>query len=81
MEPSLLPVAALPGLSSEVPSGVPLLGSVAASRTTLSFFPRALDPLRSRDSSWISLRIDGLLPAGIVLERKIQAVLRQRSQR
>ena len=109
MEPSLLPVAALPGVSSGVPSGVRVLGYVAASLTTLSFFPQALKTLRSRDTSGISLRMYGLFtsgialwgvygllthdgplivangvtlfPAGIVLERKIQAVLRQRSQR
>ena len=87
----------------------PSLLSVAASVTTLSFFPQALKTLRSRYSSGISLRMVGLfttgialwvidflsnhdgplivangvtlIPAGIVLERKIQAVLRQRSQR
>ena len=109
MELSLVPVAALPAVASGVPSGVQLLGYVAASFTTLSFFPQALKTLRSRDTSGISLRMYGLfttgialwgiygllthdgplivangvtlLPAGIVLERKIQAVLRQRSQR
>ncbi len=100
----MLPVAILPGVSS----GVLVLGYVAASLTTLSFFPQPLKTLRSMDAPWISLRIYGrfsnriallgnygllsydgplivangvtLLPAGIVLESTIQAVLRQRSQ-
>ena len=108
MEPSLLPVAALPAVASGVASGVQFQGYIAASFTPLSFFPQALKTLRSRDHSGISLRMVGLfptgialwgiygllthdgplivangvthIPAGIVLERKIQAVLRQRSQ-
>ncbi len=105
MDLTLLPLGVLPGR----PLGVQVLGYVAASLTTLSFFPQALKTLRSRDTSGISLRMYGLftcgialwgiyglltddgplivangitlLPAGIVLERKIQALLRQRSPR
>ena len=62
---------------------------MAALLTTLSFFPQALKTLRSGDTSAISLRMYGcytgdgplivanlvtLVPEGILLERKLQAV-------
>jgi len=83
---------------------VTALGYVAASLTTLSFFPQALKTLRGADVSGISLRTYGLLtvgiaawaiygilvqdgplivanlitllPASVVLERRVQAQLR-----
>ena len=88
---------------------VTALGYVAASLTTLSFFPQALKTLRGADVSGISLRTYGLLtvgiaawatygilvqdgplivanlitllPASVVLERRIQAQLSGRRRR
>ncbi len=40
---------------------------MAALLTTLSFFPQALKTLRSGDTSAISLRMYGLVTAGIAL--------------
>jgi len=47
------------------PLPVSLLGYLAASLTTLSFFPQALKTVRSGDSSGISLRMYLLLTLGI----------------
>ncbi len=80
-----------------------LLGYLAASLTTLSFFPQAIKTVRSGDTRGISLRMYGLftlgiscwavyglftrngplivanaitlVPAGLILERKLRAVL------
>ena len=85
-------------------ASVRLLGYVAATLTTASFFPQALKTLRSGDTSGISLRMyllftigigawalygllvgDGpvlvanlvtLVPAGVVLERKLRSLRR-----
>lgn len=46
---------------------VRLLGYVAATLTTASFFPQALKTLRSGDTSGISLRMYGLFTTGIAL--------------
>ena len=43
------------------------LGYVAASLTTLSFFPQALKVLRSGDTRGISLRMYGMFTLGIAL--------------
>ena len=85
------------------PPAVALLGYLAASLTTVSFFPQAIKTVRSGDTRGISLRmytlftlgiscwgVYGLLtrngplivanaitlvPAGLILERKLRAVL------
>ena len=44
-----------------------LLGYLAASLTTLSFFPQALKVLRSGDTRGISLRMYGMFTLGIAL--------------
>ena len=87
-----------------VSPAVRAVGYLAATLTTVSFFPQALKTLRSGDTSAISLRMyslftagialwgiygvctgDGplilanlvtLVPAGIVLERKLRALRR-----
>ena len=46
---------------------VAALGYVAASLTTLSFFPQAIKTLRSGDTSAISLRMYVLFTSGIAL--------------
>lgn len=46
---------------------VRLLGYVAATLTTASFFPQALKTLRTGDTSGISLRMYGLFTSGIAL--------------
>lgn len=48
-------------------SAIRALGYVAASLTTLSFFPQALKVLRSGDTSGISLRMYALFTLGIAL--------------
>ena len=48
-------------------ASVRLLGYVAATLTTASFFPQALKTLRSGDTSAISLRMYGLFTVGISL--------------
>ena len=86
-----------------------LLGYVAASLTTASFFPQAIKTVRSGDTRGISLGMyalftlgiscwgvyglltrDGplivanaitLMPAGLILERKLRAVLAGRESR
>lgn len=86
-----------------------LLGYVAASLTTASFFPQAIKTVRSGDTRGISLGMyalftlgiscwgvyglltrDGplivanaitLMPAGLILERKLRAVLAGRERR
>lgn len=86
-----------------------LLGYVAASLTTASFFPQAIKTVRSGDTRGISLGMyalftlgiscwgvyglftrDGplivanaitLVPAGLILERKLRAVLAGRERR
>ena len=86
-----------------------LLGYVAASLTTASFFPQAIKTVRSGDTRGISLGMyalftlgiscwgvyglltrDGplivanaitLVPAGLILERKLRAVLAGRESR
>jgi MtN3 and saliva related transmembrane protein len=60
----ILAVASAPRV---MPTGVVLLGYVAASLTTLSFFPQALKTLRSGDTSGISLRMYALFTSGIAL--------------
>jgi MtN3 and saliva related transmembrane protein len=88
---------------------VALLGYVAASLTTASFFPQAIKTVRSGDTRGISLGMyalftlgiscwgvyglltrDGplivanaitLVPAGLILERKLRAVLAGRERR
>jgi MtN3 and saliva related transmembrane protein len=88
---------------------VALLGYVAASLTTASFFPQAIKTVRSGDTRGISLPMyalftlgvscwalyglltrDGplivanaitLVPAGLILERKLRAVLAGRERR
>jgi len=88
---------------------VALLGYVAASLTTASFFPQAIKTVRSGDTRGISLGMyalftlgiscwgvyglltrDGplivanaitLVPAGLILERKLRAVLASRERR
>ena len=85
-------------------ASVHLLGYLAATLTTASFFPQALKTLRSGDTAGISLRMyllftvgigawalygfllgDGpvlvanlvtLVPAGVVLERKLRSLRR-----
>jgi MtN3 and saliva related transmembrane protein len=49
------------------PPAVAALGYLAASLTTVSFFPQALKTLRSGDTSGISLRMYLLFTAGIAL--------------
>jgi MtN3 and saliva related transmembrane protein len=44
-----------------------VLGYLAASLTTLSFFPQALKVLRSGDTRGISLRMYGMFTLGIAL--------------
>ncbi|MBJ7492777.1 MAG: SemiSWEET family sugar transporter [Synechococcales cyanobacterium SupBloom_Metag_052] len=91
------------------PPAVALLGYVAASLTTASFFPQAIKTVRSGDTRGISLGMyalftlgiscwgvyglltrDGplivanaitLVPAGLILERKLRAVLAGRERR
>jgi len=91
------------------PPAVTLLGYLAATLTTLSFFPQAIKTLRSGDTTAISLRMylllsvgiacwglygfiihDGpvmvanvitLLPALVVLQRKISQMLHSRQSR
>lgn len=86
-----------------------LLGYLAASLTTASFFPQAIKTVRSGDTRGISLGMyalftlgiscwgvyglltrDGplivanaitLVPAGLILERKLRAVLASRERR
>lgn len=86
-----------------------LLGYMAASLTTASFFPQAIKTVRSGDTRGISLGMyalftlgiscwgvyglltrDGplivanaitLVPAGLILERKLRAVLASRERR
>ncbi|MEB3185071.1 MAG: SemiSWEET transporter [Cyanobacteriota bacterium] len=48
-------------------SSIRLLGYVAASLTTLSFFPQALKVLRSGDTGAISLRMYAMFTLGIAL--------------
>ncbi len=48
-------------------SAIRALGYVAASLTTLSFFPQALKVLRSGDTRGISLRMYALFTLGIAL--------------
>ena len=91
------------------PPSVGLLGFLAASLTTVSFFPQAIKTVRSGDTRGISLPMyalftlgvscwalyglvtrDGplivanaitLVPAGLILERKLRAVLAGRGRR
>ena len=91
------------------PPAVALLGYLAASLTTVSFFPQAIKTVRSGDTRGISLRMyalftlgiscwgvyglltrDGplivanaitLVPAGLILERKLRAVLAEGERR
>ena len=44
-----------------------LIGYLAASLTTISFFPQAIKTLRSRDTRGISLRMYCLFTLGVVL--------------
>ncbi len=44
-----------------------LIGYIAATLTTVSFFPQALKTLRSRDTQSISLRMYLLFTAGVTL--------------
>ena len=88
------------------PPAIAALGYLAASLTTVSFFPQAIKTIRSGDTRGISLRMyalftagialwgvyglltrDGpliaanaitLLTAGLILERKLRAVLAER---
>lgn len=48
-------------------SAITLLGYLAASLTTVSFFPQVLKTLRSDDTSGISLRMYALFTSGIAL--------------